>query len=124
VAQAVAQRDGLSDAAINAEVAQAQARVAAAEAEDLRAHEAHEQTMKCHNVALPDGGEKQVCPQLGPIEEQARQNLHAASEALAAAKAQLSALATDAEQRQAPAQARVDGAQAQQDVAHAQLELL
>ena len=123
VAQATAQRDELSSEAINAEIASAQAQVAAAEAEQLAAHEAHEQTMKCRNVTLSDGTRKQVCPALGTVEEQARQNLHAANQALAAAKSHLVAIVAGEGERYLVAQAGVESAEAQKEVALAQLEL-
>ena len=124
VAQASARRDEPSSEAINAEIAVARARVAAAEAEQVAAREAHEQTMKCHNVTQSDGSQKRICPNLGTIEEQARRNLHAANEALAAVQSQLWALVSGAEDRHRVAEAGVDVAEAQLEVARAQLELL
>ncbi|MBE9565678.1 MAG: biotin/lipoyl-binding protein, partial [Proteobacteria bacterium] len=88
ISQTIAQRNQLWSGATEAEIAAASAQVAAAEAEQWMAREAHDQTMKCYE--MPDGSE--VCPALGPPEEHARHALHAANEALAAARAQLDAL--------------------------------
>ena len=83
------------------------------------ANEAHEQTMKCYDV-----GGREVCPALGPMEEQARFSLHAANEALAAAQAQLDALTRGSYLQARTAEAAVSASEAQAGVAQAQLALL
>ncbi|RLC90925.1 MAG: hypothetical protein DRI79_04220 [Chloroflexi bacterium] len=119
LAQAAAQRDQIESGATEAEIAAARAQVAAAQAEQLAAREAHDQTMKCYDV-----GGKEVCPALGPLEEQARYRLHAAEEALAAAQVQLDALIAAADDQVRAAEAAVWAASAQRDAAQAQLDLL
>jgi len=119
VSQAAAQRDQLWAGATEAEIAAARAQVAAAQTEQWAAREAHDQTMKCYDV-----GEREVCPLLGPVEEQARYNLAAADEALAAATAQLDALTAGAYSQIRAAEAAVSAAEAQQEVAQAQRALL
>ncbi|HEY71905.1 MAG: hypothetical protein B6I35_06340 [Anaerolineaceae bacterium 4572_32.2] len=120
VSQAIAQRDQLKSGAVEAEIAAAEAQFAAAQAEQLAAREAHDQTMKCYDV--PGGGE--TCPGLGTYEEQARYALHAADEALAAARAQLDAMVEGADSQLRAAEAAVQAAAAQQEIAQAQLDLL
>jgi HlyD family secretion protein len=120
VSQATAQRDQLAAGAIEAEIAAAQAQVAAAQAQQRQAREAHDQTMKCYGK--PGGG--RICPLLGAAEEQARANLQAADEALAAAQAQLDALTAGAADKHREANAAVAAAVAQRDAAQAQLDLL
>ena len=124
LSQASAQRDQVKSGSAEAEIAAAQAQVAAAQAEQLAAREAHDQTMKCFKVPKPDGSTKKVCPALGTLEEQARYNLHAADEALAAAQAQLDALVAGADDQVRALEAAVWATAAQRDVAEAQLALL
>nr|HID12767.1 HlyD family efflux transporter periplasmic adaptor subunit [Anaerolineae bacterium] len=114
-----ARRDQLESGATEAEIAAARAQVATAQAEQRAAREAHDQTMKCYDI-----GGKEVCPALGPLEEQARYRLHAADEALAAAQAQLDALLAGADDEVRAAEAAVWAAAAQRDSAQAQLDLL
>ncbi len=124
VAQAVAQRDQLGSGALAADIAAAQAQLASALAERNIALEAHDQTMRCRTVTMPDGSSEEVCPALGAAEEQARYRLQAAEEARAAAQAGLdAAVAGEGDQLQA-APAAVGVAVAQRDVAQAQLDLL
>ena len=120
ISQTIAQRNQLWSGATEAEIAAAEAQVAAAEAEQLAAREAHDQTIKCYE--MPDGSE--VCPALGAPEEQARYALHAADEALAAARAQLDALKRGSYLQVRTAEAGISAAEAQQGVAQAQLALL
>jgi len=87
LAQVVAQRDRLTAGATGAEIAAAQAQVAAAQAEQLVAFQSHDETMRCHEITLPNGTTKDICPGLGKMEEQARYALHAADEGLAAWRA-------------------------------------
>jgi len=124
LAQAVAERDRLLAGADQAEIAAAQAEVAAAQAQQLAARLAHDQTLHCTTVTLPDGSQEQACPALGAPEEQARYNLHAADEALAAAQARLDALTAGAEERRRVAEAAVWAATAQRNEAQARLDLL
>jgi len=124
ISQTVAQRNQLWSGATEAEIAAAQAQVAAAQAEQLAAREAHDQTMKCYEITLEDGRKKEVCPALGTLEEQARYNLHAADEALAATQVQVDALKAGPYYQVRVANAGVSAAEAQQNVAQAQLDLL
>jgi HlyD family secretion protein len=122
VAQAVAQRDRLYSGATEAEIAAAEAQLAAALAEQRVAREQHDQTMKCYDVP---GSDDEVCPLLGPAEEQARYALHAADEAVTAAQAQLDLLLKGANVHDLrAAEAAVAAAEAQRDIAQAQLALL
>jgi multidrug resistance efflux pump len=125
ISQTVAQRDQLLTGPTQAEIAAAQAQIAAAEVEQWMAREAHDQTMKCYEVPKEGGGKKTVCPTLGTLEEQTRFQLHAANEALAAAKAQLNRLYAGADANEIrAAEAAVAAAEVQQRVAQAQLELI
>lgn len=122
---AMEQRDQIVAGATEAEIAAAQAQLASAQTQLKVARDAHDRTMKCHTVALPTGEEQEICPGLGTAEEQARYNLHAADEALAAAQAQLDQLlAGPTEEQTNAAQANVSVAAAQRDAAQAQLDLL
>jgi HlyD family secretion protein len=124
LSQAAAQRDQLKSGATEAEVAAAQAQVTVAQADQLAAHETHDQTMKCYGFTLPDGSEHEICPLLGPPEEQSRYNLQAANEELDAVQAQLDALVAGADDRIRALEAAVWAAAAQRDMAQAQLDLL
>ena len=124
IARATAQRDQLRAGVTAAEIAAAEARVTAAQADQLVARETHEQTMECYTFDLPGGGEKKVCPLLGPVEEQARHSLQVADEQLAAAQAQLDALSAGADDRVRAAEAAVCAATAQRDAVQAELDLL
>jgi len=124
IARATDQRDQLKAGVTAAEIAAAEARVTAAQADQLVAWETHEQTMECYTFDLPDGGEKKVCPLLGPVEEQSRHSLQVANEQLDAAQAQLDALSAGADDRVRVAEAAVCVATAQRDAAQAELDLL
>jgi len=124
LAQAEAQRDQSGVGATRAEVAAAQAQVAATMADQVTASEIHNQTMTCVPVDLPGGETRTICPALGPMEEQARYNLHAADLAQAAAQAKLNALLAGADAEVRAADAAVLAASAQRDVAQAQLVTL
>jgi multidrug efflux pump subunit AcrA (membrane-fusion protein) len=124
ISETLAQRDQLSAGASNAEIAAAEAAVAAAQAQQLVARQQHDETMKCYDVQLPDGSTQKTCPLLGPMEEQARQTLHAADEAVAAAEAQLEAVKSGIWSQRRAADAGVTAVTAQYDIAVAQLELL
>ena len=121
--QAAAQRDQLAAGATDAEVAAAQAQLAQAMAQQLQAEEAHDATMKCFKITLPDGTKDKICPALGLYEELARYQMHAADDALVAAQAQLEAAQGGAWAQLRAARAAVDSATAQRDAAQAQLEL-
>lgn len=122
LSQAVAQRDQLKAGTIEAEIAAAQAELAAAESDVMAAREAHKKTMECHSI--PYSGGKKVCPLLGPAEEQARSNLYAAEQALAAAQAQVDALVAGTTGRTRAADAAALAAEAQLGVSQAEMELL
>jgi multidrug efflux pump subunit AcrA (membrane-fusion protein) len=124
VSQAASERDRLRSGATTAEIAAAEAEVAAALAERNAALEAHDQTMRCQTVTQPDGTSEEICPALGPVEEQARYRLHAAEEALAAAQARLDAVVAGEDDQLHAADAAVWAAAAQRDLAQAQLDLL
>ena len=124
IARATAQGDQLKAGVSAAEIAAAEARVTAAQADQLVAWETHEQTMECFTLDLPDGGEKKVCPLLGPVEEQTRHSLQVANEQLDAARIQLDALSAGADDRLRAAEAAVCAATAQRDAAQAELDLL
>lgn len=108
-----------------ADVRAAEAALAQAQASRLAAWQAHEQTMKCYDVRLPNGKEDEICPALGTLEEQARANLAAADQAVAAAQARLDRLHKGATRGElGAARSRVAAAAAQVAQAQAQLDLL
>lgn len=119
-------------AAAQAAVAQAQAQLESAQAAQRAARERHDQTLQCIEVRKPDGAVEEVCPALGPLEEQARYNLNAADEAVTAAQvavkaaqARLNKLYKGATEDEInAARARVAAAQAQMEQAQAQYRLL
>jgi len=118
--------DQLLGGASAGEIAAAEAELASAQARQKAAAEAHERTLTCVTVKLPHGmGEKEVCPALGPPEEQARFNLAAADGALAAAQARLNDLMSGADAGAIrAARASVAATSAQRDAAQARLDLL
>jgi multidrug efflux pump subunit AcrA (membrane-fusion protein) len=122
LAQAAAQRDQPDAGATEAEVAAAQGQVAGAMADWLMADQIHDQTMKCVNVKMPDGEKREICPALGPIEEQARYAMHAADAAQDAAQAQLDALLASGDAEVRAARAGFRTAAAHRDAAQAELE--
>jgi len=121
---ATADRQRLEAGAIAADIAAAEAEVASALTQQKVAQNTHDNTMKCEKITLPNGEKKKICPALGTLEEQARYNLHAADEALEAARARLEALLASAEYQTGAAIANQARAKAQRDAAQAQLELL
>lgn len=124
VSQAEATRAQLLAGAREAEIASAEARVAAALAEQKAAQNIHDRTMQCQTATMPDGSEQKFCPGLGYTEEEARFNLNAANQSLAAAQAQLDAVQRGSTSQYRNADAVVSGAVAQRDIVLAQLDLL
>jgi HlyD family secretion protein len=119
LAQAVAQSDQIKAGLVSVEIAEAEAAVTMATADELVARETHDKTMEC-----VEWQGSTICPGLGPYEERARYGLQAATEGLEAAQAQLAALQAGAAERIAASDATVEAAMAQRDVAQAQLALL
>ena len=112
--------------ASDAQIAAAQAQVASALIQQRDAEDMHDLTMTCVTINLPQGmGEKEICPALGPYEEQARYGLNVADKALAAARMSLDEMlaGADADEVRA-AQANVSTVEAQRDAVQAQLDLL
>jgi multidrug efflux pump subunit AcrA (membrane-fusion protein) len=124
LAQATAQRDQFRSGATTADVAAARAQLAAAEAEQKVAWDRHDDTMECIQITNPDGTKRKFCPALGSLEEEARLALHAADEAVAAAKARLNAVRAGAGDQLAALDAAVAVAEAQRAVAQARLDLV
>jgi len=123
--QASAQQDHLMGGAGEVEIAAAEAEIAALLVERKRAEDAHEQAMRCFEIDTPQSGAKQeICPGLGPREEQARAAVDAAAERLMAAEARLRDLRArpDGNEIRAGA-AGVESAAAGRDAAQAQLDL-
>ncbi len=125
VSAAAANLAQLTAGATAAQIAAAEAQLASAQVQHKAAVDAHDATMRCVTVNLPDGSTREVCPGLGPREEQARYNLYAAERALAAAQAQLDELLAGANPDQVrAARANLAAVTAQRDAAQAQLDLL
>jgi HlyD family secretion protein len=124
ISQTMAQRDELLAGATEVEIAAAQAQVAAARADQVRADTVHNETMKCFNIPGPSRSKKKICPALGPLEEQARSALQAATNALTAAESRLKAARGGAWTELRDAEAALESALAQQDIAQAQLDLV
>ena len=108
---------------IEADVADAQTAIAAAELAYRQADRAHDDTMQCLDVSMPDGSTQHICPALGTYEEMARAQMTAAQAALDATEAQLAALREPIGAQIAAAQANVQTALAQRDAIQAQLDL-
>jgi HlyD family secretion protein len=122
---AAEQRDQVSAGATQAEIAAARAEVAAATSRQKMAQIAHDMTLKCETFTSPGGEQQEFCPGLGVPEEQARFELHAADEELAATQVRLDQLlAGPPEQQIDAARAGVSEAAARRDAAQAQLDLL
>jgi multidrug efflux pump subunit AcrA (membrane-fusion protein) len=124
LAQATAQRDQFRSGATTAEAAAARAQLAAAEAEQKVAWDRHDDTMQCFQITNPDGTKRKFCPALGSLEEEARLALHAADEAVAAAKARLNAVLAGAGDQLDALEAGVAAAEAQRAIAQARLDLI
>jgi len=124
VSAAVARREQLEAGASDAQVAAVEADLASAITQQKAAEDMHDRTMTCVTINMY-GQEMDICPALGPFEEQARYGLNAADKALAAARARLDETLAGANADQVRAvQANVWAAAAQRDAAQAQLDLL
>jgi HlyD family secretion protein len=121
---ASAERQRVQAGALDAEVAAAEAQVASALSQQKSAHIAHDNTMECRKVTLPNGSKEKICPGLGDPEEQARFNLYAADVALEAAQEQLQALQDSVDFQLRALWANEGTALGQRDAAQAQLDLL
>jgi len=123
VAQSAARRDVATAGLAEAEALDVQAQFLEAQLLHEQADSAHDDTMKCYDVALPDGSTREICPTLGTIEEMARSQMEAADAGVAAAQAQLDMV----QMRIAPtidaARAGVLRAVADRDAVEAQLDL-
>lgn len=127
--QAEAQKSQLLAGPTPGQIAATELQVTTARSQQKSAEEAHDQTLTCVDVSLPTGEEKEVCPGLGPAEEQARSNLENANAGLAAAEAQLADLYNSARPANiqaadgaiAAAEAQVAGAAANIVVAQANI---
>jgi HlyD family secretion protein len=118
---AAEQRDQVAVGATAAEIAAAEAQLIQAELQFRQARDAHDATMRCFTT--PTGDE--VCPALGPVEEQARYNMAAAEKNFESAQATRDRLLAGADENQlGAANANVSAAAAQRDAAQAQLDLL
>ncbi len=123
VAQETAQRDRVVGGEASVEVAAARASLAAARADLKQAYNLHEKTMECFSYRLPDGTEGEVCPALGPLEEQARREWHVAQERFGAAELQLRAAENEAKAKIREVGAGLAMASAQANVVEARLQL-
>jgi HlyD family secretion protein len=124
VSGAAASRDQLEAGPDGAQIAAADADLASAIVQQKSAEDMHDMTLTCVTFTWM-GQEETICPALGTPEEQARYNLAAADEALAAAQARLDELVAGADEDQLrAARANVWAAAAQRDAAQAQLDLL
>jgi membrane fusion protein, multidrug efflux system len=121
VTQTMAQRDRLYSGSTEAQIAAAEADLAAARAQELVTRIAHDRTMECQRN--PDTGEE-ICPGLGPTEEQARFAWHAAQAGVTAAEAALESLRKTASADVRIANTGVEVARAQEAVAEVQLAQL
>jgi multidrug resistance efflux pump len=122
VAEAEARRDRLSGGEARADVAAAQAAVAAAVAEEKQAFYLHERTMKCFTFKWGDE-KRTICPALGRPEESARYAWHASQDSLEAAQTQLGAAQNQAAAGIRGANAAVAAATAQEKGLQANLDL-
>jgi HlyD family secretion protein len=118
---AAEQRDQVAAGASAAEIAAAEAQLIQAELQFRQARDAHDATMRCFTTPAGD----EVCPALGPAEEQTRYNMAAAEKNLESAQAALDRMLAGADENQlGAANANVSAAAAQRDAAQAQLDLL
>lgn len=120
--RAAGQRDTVLTAVTQSQVDNAHAQLLAAQANaQVIQDRYHEVITTCHNVP----GKGEVCPLLGPIEEQTRAQVAAANAQVSAAQALLNQLqAGPTNGQRSSAQGGVTMATAQLQVAEAQLDLL
>jgi len=123
VAQSAAQRDVATAGLAEADALDAQAQLLEAQLLREQADSAHDDTMKCYDVAMPDGSEREICPTLGTIEEMARSQMEAADAGVVAAQAQLDMVQMSIPPKIDAARAGVLTAVANRDAAEAQLDL-
>jgi len=90
--QAQAQRAQLLARTSIASIRQAEAQLAQAQTQQQQAKTVYDRTLQCYTVEVAPGQSEEVCPGLGPAEEQARFNLNQANLSLAAAEANLAEL--------------------------------
>ena len=105
---------------MEANLAAADAAIAAAQSEELVARQVHDDMMKCHEVDMPDGSTEKICPALGTYEERARFTWHATLRQLAAAEANKAILEPQHWAQIAIAEAAIGAAQEQLDLAETQ----
>jgi len=122
VAQAAGRRDEQAATSTEADVIAAQAEVLRANADYREAAEAHEDTLKCFEIGLYDGSEREICPALGPYEETARHAMDAAYAALQATQSQLDTVEEVAQAELGEAEAVLFAAIHQRDALKAELE--
>jgi multidrug resistance efflux pump len=122
MADAEARRDRLSDGEARADIAAAQASVAAAAAKEKQAFYLHERTMECFEFEW-GGEEYKICPALGRPEEGARYAWHASQDSLDAAEMQLKSAQNQARTRMRDASAEVSEAMAREQAQQAKLDL-
>jgi len=96
VTQVEAQKAQLSAGPTAGQLAAANSQLTSARSQQRIAEEAHNRTLECFTISLPDGSDRETCPGLGPPEEQARANLENTNAALSAAEAQLADLRASA----------------------------
>ena len=118
ISQTITQRDQLFSGTTEAQIAAAEANLAAATAERVVALKRHDDTMKCYSVP---GSDDKVCPALGDPEEQARYALIAAEQAVKAAEAQLTSLIPVSHSQIRTANAGITAAKTQETLAASQL---
>jgi multidrug resistance efflux pump len=117
--QTVEQRNQLWTGRLDANLAAADAEIAAARSQELTTRQIHDDMMKCKEVELPDGSTKKICPTLGTYEERARFEWHAALAALAAAEANKDVLEPEHWAEAAVAGSAIDAAEEQVALAEA-----
>ena len=122
VAEAAGQRDAQAAVSTDAGLVAAQAAVVRARADYREVYDAHEDTLECFTVDLPDGSEREICPALGPYEETARHATDASYAALQAAQAQVDMVESVAQAELSEAQAVLLSAIHQRDALEAELE--
>ncbi len=105
------------------ETAKAQAQIAEAASGVLEADTAHDETLECITVTLPDGTEEDICPALGTFEELTRYRLEAAQAQQRAAQTQLEVVQATGRARTETLNTEIAAATAQRDVIQAELDL-